>query len=154
MSGGRPPDIELPMRIVLRRPPAGVRFALQHGAAGANGKAALVGALDADGHGDLVFELTVRARIGDDGSIRFLGPFTQGPPNARFVYITVGTRAGQLDSCWDRRAKVPLAGISAAMARATQAAPAAVLEATVEGTLPDGSPTCATRPFVKAWHLT
>jgi hypothetical protein len=41
------------------------------------------------------------------GGYTLRGPAAQGPP-ARFVYVHSGTRAGQVGSCWDRRAKVPL----------------------------------------------
>lgn len=37
-----------------------------------------------------------------------LGPFAQGPPAARFVYVDVGTYAGQKNTPWARRMKVPL----------------------------------------------
>jgi hypothetical protein len=146
-------EILLPLRIILRRPPAGVRFALQRGAARAGVETELVAAQTADGVGDLAFECSVRVQAGDAGALRLLGPFVQGPPDARFIYITVGTRAGQMDSCWDRRAKVPLKGISLAHVKAATASSGAVLEATLDGTLADGSPICATRPFVEGWHL-
>lgn len=139
---------QLPLRIVLRRPPAGVRFALQHGAATARGEAELVAVQEADGKRDLAFECTIRVRTGDDGELRCLGPFTHGPTSGRFIYITVGTRAGQPSSPWDRRAKIPLRGITPTLLQTALAEPGAVLEATIEGTLRDGSPTCATRPFV------
>jgi hypothetical protein len=143
----------LPLRIVLRRPPRGVRFALQRGDAAATGDAELASVQEADGERDLAFECTVRVRRTAGDALRFLGPFAHGPSGARFVYLTVGRRAGQPDSPWDRRAKVPLAGITSALADAALAAPGAVLEAALEGTLKDGSPTCATRPFTEGWAV-
>ena len=141
-------EVEIPLRIVLRRPPVGVRFALQRGDTHAGKVAALEAIQDADGVGDLSFECTVRVRRQPDGSLRFLGPFVHGPTTARFVYITVGKRASQPMSPWDRRAKIPLAGITPEMVAAVSADSGVVLQATIEGALPDGSPTCATRPFV------
>ena len=143
----------LPLRIVLLRPPRGVRFGLQHGDATGGAHADVIDVREADGERDLVFECAVRVRRGAEGSLRFLGPFTHGPTSGRFVYLTVGRRAGQPDSPWDRRAKIPLGGVSAALVEATLAAPGSVLEATLEGTMKDGSPTCATRPFTQGWTV-
>lgn len=146
---------QLPLRVVLRRPPAGVRFAMQHGAAKAGGLADIVDVQEADGRGDLAFECVIRVQPREDGTLRFLGPSVHGATSARFLYITVGKRAGQPTSPWDRRAKIPLSGITPALLRSVLATPGAVLEATIEGTLPDGSPTCATRPFAEggAWAV-
>jgi len=47
----------------------------------------------------------------------FRGPFVQGRPGSRFVYVNSGTYAGDQKSCWSRRAKVPLTGIAASLAR-------------------------------------
>lgn len=146
-------ELQLPLRIILRRPPAGVRFALQHGAASAGKETELVEAQTADGRNDLAFDCSVRVQIGADGALRILGPFAQGPSAARFIYITVGTRAGQSDSCWDRRGKVPLKDITVAHVEAALAAAGGFLQAKLDGTLADGSPICATRPFVEGWHL-
>src|SRR5438067_2105515 len=101
-----PAGHEVPMRITVARPPPGVRFCLQ------SGRSNLVSPTLSTGK-DISFDFTVRVRAtGDGGPPRFLGPFTQGPPDARFVYVCSGTLAGQPDSCWTRRAKVPLTGIT------------------------------------------
>ena len=146
---------EIPLRIVLRRPPAGVAFALQRGETQAGHDVTLECVQQADGRGDLAFECTVRVRPQPDGTLRFLGPFAHGPTAGRFVYITVGQRAGQPSSPWDRRAKIPLAGITSEQVNEVVARGGAVIEAAIEGTLPDGSPTCATRPFVsgRGWTV-
>jgi hypothetical protein len=141
------PEFELPLRIILLAPPTGVRFALQKGASTATRRPELVGAQTAHRAGDLVFELTVRARTGGQASARLLGPFVHGPPADRFVYITVGQSAGQPTSPWKRRAKIPLASISDAMAATVREQPGTWLEASLPGTMADGSPTCATQPF-------
>ena len=102
-----------------------------------------------------IFDFTVRigpARAG--GSPNFLGPFTQGPPAGRFVYISAGRRAGQVGTPWDRRAKVPLSGITQAQVKAALASPGARLEVHVAGRGSDGGPTCATvRLSAGAWRL-
>ena len=147
-------EAEVPLRIVLRRPPAGVRFALQRGETHAGKEVTLEAAQEGDGVRDLAFGCTVRVRPQADRTLRFLGPFAHGPTAGRFVYITVGQRAGQPQSPWDRRAKIPLAGITPELVAAANATKNAVLEATLEGTLKDGSPTCATRPFVEGGSWT
>ncbi len=46
------------------------------------------------------------------GPPNFAGPTSQGPPNGRFIYIDIGKSAGQFDSCWQRRIKIPLETIT------------------------------------------
>jgi len=133
----------LPLRIVVEQPVAGVALALQRGA---SGKATLVG--PAHGSTDaLVFELDVTL----DGSTaaggpRLVGPFVQGPPTARFVYLTIGASAGQIGSPWQRRAKVPLGAIDWQAIEALS--PGERLTAHFNGTARDGSPACATVPIL------
>ena len=82
----------------------------------------------------------------------FRGPVVQGPVGQRFVYIDIGTYAGQTDTPWSRRLKIPLIGVTWDVidrASATQM----VLETRVPGTARDGGPTCATvKPF-GGWKL-
>jgi hypothetical protein len=139
---------ELPLRITLIHPPGDVVFCLQRG------KEEIVSPVRATG-GDLSFELSVRVRDGRaDGLPNFLGPFTQGPPAGRFVYVNSGTSAGEADSCWTRRAKVPLSGITWPLIDAVLAAPDAVLEARIVGVAGDGGPACATVPLLEdGWHI-
>ena len=86
------------------------------------------------------FEVRVGSRAG--GLPNFLGEFTQGPPAARFVYVNSGHMAGQMGTCWSRRAKIPLAAIT--KAQIEQAIKTdGVLVADYEGTGRDGGPTCA-----------
>ena len=86
--------------------------------------------------------------------INFLGPFTQGPPASRFVYVNSGTMAGESATPWTRRAKIPLAGITTAMVKRALAAPSARIEARIQGTARDGGPACATcRPIGSGWSV-
>lgn len=92
----------------------------------------------------LVFDFTVRvAGVTPSGASRFLGPFTQGPPSARFVYVNSGQSAGQANTRWNRRAKIPLVGITSAMIREAEGSPGTRIETEFEGTGRDGGPTCA-----------
>ena len=127
-------DDELTLRILVRHPPAGVRFQVQRG------RSDLVPPLRASSD-ELCFEC--RVRVGErDGSPNFLGPFAQGPPDARFVYVNSGTLAEQPESCWTRRAKVPLGGITWPMIQAARRQRACI-ETDMPGTGADGGPTCA-----------
>jgi hypothetical protein len=74
------------------------------------------------------------------------GAFVQGPRRQRFVYVNIGTYAGQADSCWSRRLKIPLDGIPAKLIGA-----GGVLEAHVPGTGRDGGPNCATVKDFEGW---
>ena len=104
----RPERFELPIRIVVVDPVPGLAIALQRGKAA---KAKLV-APTSRSPDTVAFDLdvTVDGRL-PDGRPRFLGADVQGPPDARFVYLTIGQYAGQADSEWAGRVKVPLADI-------------------------------------------
>jgi hypothetical protein len=134
---------ELTLRIVIEQPPPGVDFALQKG----SGKLyETVQKQRSDGK-DVVFEFKPSLREGLSGTAALAGPFVQGPPRQRFVYVDIGTYAGQADSCWSRRLKVPLDGIPAKVIEA-----GGVLEARVPGTGRDGGPTCATVRHFDGWN--
>jgi hypothetical protein len=139
-------DNELTLRIVLVNPPVGVNFGLQQGSSD------VVDISTSDGS-SLSFECVVRVRAQKDGSPNFLGEFTQGPASARFVYVNSGKRAAQPQSCWDRRAKVPLSGIEWPLIEQAIATPEAVLEASISGLANDGGPCCASVPLLERWEL-
>lgn len=128
----------LPLRITLVKPLRGVPLCLQQG------KAQLVPPSSDSGE-HVSFDLTVNI-INDrtDGSPNFRGPSVQGPPAGRFIYINSGTYAGQADSCWSRRAKVSLGGITWELIEEALSKSNAVLEARISGTAGDGGPACAT----------
>jgi Family of unknown function (DUF5990) len=128
----------LPLRITLIKPPLGVPFCLQQG------KADLVPPSTDSGE-TVSFDFTVNiANDRADGPPNFRGPFVQGPPGGRFIYINSGTYAGQADSCWSRRAKIPLSGITWYLIEEALSKSSAVLEARIAGTAGDGGPACAT----------
>ena len=130
---------ELNFLIILERPPAGVDYALQEGS-GNNYKTVQMQRSTGQ---DLTFRFSARVREGKDGEPNFLGPFVQGPTHERFVYLDIGTYAGQPNTIWSRRLKIPLRGITWEMIDKKQP-----LETRVPGTAKDGSPTCATvKPF-------
>jgi len=139
---------ELPLRILVEHPSKGVVFRLQRG------RKELAPPTEASDE-RLVFELTVRV-AGDlpGGALNLRGAFAQGPPAGRFVYVSSGTSAGQHDSCWTRRAKVPLAGITRELATHALSDPETVLEARITSTARDGGPACATVPLLDGgWQI-
>ena len=142
-------DRELSLTIVLERPTAGVDYGLQKG----RGNDYETVQTQRGANKDLTFEFSVRVNEGKKGNPNFLGPFAQGGADGRFVYLDIGTYAGQKNTGWARRLKIPLVGIdwkvidAAAKARKP-------LEARVAGSGGrDGGPTCGTiKPFT-GWHL-
>ena len=141
-------EYELPLRIIVTRPPLGVTFAIQLGTAD------LVPPTRVTPEA-ILFDVSARVTLGPTGPTpRLLGPVVQGPPTARFLYVNSGVRAGQDGSCWDRRAKVPLTGVTWTLIRAQQATPYSRLEARIGGTGRDGGPSCASVPLLGAgWHV-
>ena len=134
---------ELTLRIVIEQPPAGVDFGLQKG----SGSAWEAVQKQRSQGKDLVFEFQPSIKQGVSESMAALGgPFIQGPRRQRFVYIDIGTCAGQADSCWSRRLKVPLNGIPAKFLDT-----GGVLEARVPGTGRDGGPNCTTVKEFEGW---
>ena len=136
---------ELTLRIVLEQPPRGVDFGLQKGRGGAY---ETVQTQRSEGD-DLDFQFTVSVKAASKAAVPVLaGPFVQGPAGQRFVYIDIGTYAGQSDSCWSRRLKIPLTGITTAMIAAAN-----ILEARVPGKGKDGGPSCATVKLFDGWKV-
>lgn len=115
------------LHITLLAPTPGVDFGLQQG----RGNAYETIGIQRSTGADLTFTCTV--------PYPFRGPLVQGPPTGRFVYIDIGTAAGQLGSPWTRRLKIPLAGLSPDHAAYATSIP---------GHARDGGPNCATpKPF-------
>ena len=140
----------LRLRIVLEKPPAGVDYGLQSGR-GSNYET--IQTQRSTGK-DLQFEFDVRVKEGGSSAVpNFLGPFVQGPTGQRFVYIDIGTYAGQTGTGWSRRLKIPLKGITAQTIATATVDAKTLLETRVPGTGKDGGPSCATvKPF-PGWQL-
>jgi hypothetical protein len=136
------------LRVVIVDPPVGVTWAMQVG------RSALASPSSTK-RAQVCFITAVRvASSSTSQALRLLGPAVQGPPDGRFLYLNSGLRAGQTGSCWDRRAKVPLRGITRSMIQTATAKPDGVLEARVSGTASDGRPACAFVPLLGAgWRV-
>ena len=141
-------EFEVRLRIVLIAPPPGVDFGVQHG----KGNDYTTIYKQKSNDADLIFEFTVTIKDNrEDGFPNFLGPLTHGPTTGRFIYINIGKSAGQFDSSWDRRLKVPLAGITWEMIE--RASTKMLLEAQLPGTGKDGGPSCATVKPTEGWKV-
>jgi hypothetical protein len=129
---------DLALRIVIVDPVPGVVYALQRGK---SDPVVLVPPASVSAEA-VVFELSVTADAARTGpSPRLTGPFMQGPPDGRFVYVRVGVYAGDPTSPWAGRIKVPLSGLSWAVVDAL--APGGRLEARVAGRGRGGGPLLA-----------
>jgi hypothetical protein len=135
-------DQELKCHILLEHPVSGVAYALQKGSGSfyetvkgdiANGQS-------------ILFNFSIRIKNADADLPDFGGPFVQGPKGSRFIYIDIGTYAGQKDSTWSRRLKIPLSHIDRKLMNA--ALKNGGLETIVEGVGKGGGPNCGTiKPF-------
>ena len=133
-------DTPITLRLTLVDPVPGVRYSLQKDDAPFEPVTAAEAPLSFD----------APVRLSDDN--RFLGPFVRREgPARRFVYIRIGTSAGDHASPWSRRAKIDIHDIPPALL--DQARGGRVLEVVLPGRGKDGSPACATvRPIV-AWRV-
>jgi hypothetical protein len=141
---------EVPIRLILVDPPGGVDFGIQKGR-GASYETMFV---QQRSHGDIPFDFSLTVNDNrSDGFPNFTGAFAQGPPTGRFVYVDVGTLAGQKNTQWSRRMKVPLQGITWSLLRKVAAKPGHVLSARIPGTGKSGGPNCATVKPLGEWEI-
>lgn len=132
---------QLILKIILENPVPGVALGLQKGK-GHNFETAQK---QISTGADLVFECAVGIKMEEGKEPVFTGPFAQGPPQNRFIYIGIGAFAGQADSPWSRRLKIPLKDISAEKIKA------GTVVAKVAGKGKDGSPSCGTAKPFNGW---
>ncbi|SRR5258706_2857655 len=125
---------EIPLRIGVLSPPAGVTTKVQRG------KDELLSPSEVSDEA-LVFDFDVSVDLSSPIP-NFLGKYAQGPKDVRFLYVNSGTSAGQMGSCWTRRAKISLMSITREQIDAVVAGKG-ILLAEYNGTGRDGGPTCA-----------
>ena len=143
-------ECEVLIRLVLVDPPQGIDFGMQSGS-GANYTTLFV---QQGTGGDLTFDFSVKAAESDkDGSPNFKGPIVQGPRGGRFVYIDVGTYAGQKFTHWSRRMKVPLQAITWDLINKAVSKPGHRLLGKIAGRGEDGGPNCATVRLLEEWKV-
>ena len=136
----RPTQTEIRVRLVIQQPVAGVLHSLQEDDAPLDPKRSRAGE-------PLTFEFPLRIAEGP----KFFGKQVRREgPLRRFVYVRVGTSAGDRTSPWTRRMKVDIHDIDPDLL--SSAVKGGMLEGCFNGTLSDGSPACATiRPVT--WRI-
>jgi hypothetical protein len=141
--------IDVALRIVVVDPLPGVALALQRGKSGSHALIA-PSSLSAEA---AAFDFTVAAASAKSGPApRLLGPFVQGPPDKRFVYLCIGKYAGDPASDWARRAKIPLTSLTWPLIEALKGG--GRIEARIAGRASDGSPACASIALLPpGWRL-
>lgn len=131
-------DKPITLRLTIADPVPGVRYSLQKDDAPQEP----VTATDAP----LSFDVPIR--LADDN--RMLGPFVRREgKDRRFVYIRIGTSAGDHAGEWSRRAKIDIHDIPPALL--DRARGGAVLEVILPGKGKDGTPACATVRPLEGW---
>lgn len=138
----------LALRIVVLDPPPNVLWALQ---LGQDEMAKPSSATKSR----ITFDFAVEVVDGSSkGAFRLRGPAVQGRPGERFVYLRIGTYAGQAGTEVARRAKIGLEGISVKLLNAVRAKRAGVLEVQFAGTDSKGGAACATVPLLgNGWYV-
>jgi len=126
---------EIPLRIRVMNPVPGVSMQVQRG------KDELLPPVR-ESRDVLVFEFPITVDL-SAATPNFLGKYAQGPKDERFVYVNSGQRAGQKDTCWDRRAKISLMDITKKQIEAAISTPDMIMDVCFKGTGGDGGPTCA-----------
>lgn len=142
-------EAEITLQIILIKPTPGVMFGLQKGS-GSNYETVQKQIPESENL-SFQFTITVKGDRSKDEYPRLSGSFVQGPAGSKFVYIGIGTYAGQTDTIWSRRLKIPLTGIT--WKDIDSLSELSVLQASVPGTGKDGGPNCATvKPFA-GWKI-
>ena len=141
-------ETEVPLRLILVDPPTGVDFGIQCG----SGSGYKTLSVQQRTSRDLIFDFSITAKQAQDAGIpNFRGPIVQGPPAKRFVYIDVGTYAGQKFTHWARRIKVPLQAITWDLINDAVSKPGRRLLGRIAGKHKDGGPNCATVTLLEPW---
>lgn len=132
---------EIRMRLLVEAPVPGVAHSLQ------DKKGGPVGAMVSQGGEPLSFDVPIR--IGPGPKLYGEQVRSEGPAR-RFIYIAVGTQAGDCGSRWSRRMKIDIHAIPAPLLEGALAG--RCLVGTLNGTGKDGTPACATIR-VEGWRL-
>lgn len=131
---------EIRLRLTIDDPVPGVRYSLQ--------KDDMPFEPVTAGDGPISFGVPIT--LHDDG--RMTGPFVRREGKVRrFVYVRIGIAAGDHATTLNRRAKIDVHDIPAALLDAARAGK--VLEVGLPGRGKDGTPACATVRSIRGWHI-
>ena len=141
-------ESETTLQIILTKPTPAVVFGLQKGSG--NNYETVQKQIPTSNDLTFTFLIKVKGDRAKDKFPKLSGSFVQGSADNKFVYIDIGSYAGQSDTIWSRRLKVPLAGIT--WRDIDSLTGRSILQTSVPGTGKDGGPNCATvKPFA-GWH--
>jgi hypothetical protein len=144
------PARDIVVRIVLISPPVGVDYGIQRGKG--SDYETLYLQRPTNPRAQIVFDVPITVTE-TEGGLNFSGPFVQGKTGDRFLYVDIGKYAGQRNTTWARRMKVPLGNITLALVEQASKSGKAI-ETRIPGTAKDGSPTAAsTAKIQSAWAL-
>jgi hypothetical protein len=138
-------EVTIRMRIVIEQPVAGVLHSMQEDDAPLHPKQSTAGE-------PLAFDFSVRVTPATgETAPKFSGKQVRREgKERRFVYVRIGTAAGDPASPWSRKMKIDIHDVDPALLE--QAMAGQVLEGRLNGTARDGSPACATiRPVT--WRV-
>ena len=138
----------LRLRITVVDPPPKVSWALQIGRDELINPTAIMSS-------EVSFDFSVEVVAGEapDG-LRLRGPAVQGRPGERFVYLCVGSYAGQTGALAGGRAKISLEGITPKHLDQMKRNRSGVLEARFAGTARNGGPSLASVPLLgEGWSV-
>lgn len=142
-------ESEIALQIILIKPTPNVVFGLQKGSG--NDYETVQKQISTSNDLTFTFIIKVKGDRSKDKLPKLSGSFVQGSADNKFVYIDIGTYAGQSDTMWSRRLKIPLTGIT--WRDIDSLSGNSMLQSSVPGTGRDGGPNCATvKPF-GGWHL-
>lgn len=143
MAERRDEDRSVLARVRVVNPVAGCAYALQR----RDGSVDQVHVADA---AELTFTASITLKLRDDESFDPTGLHVCGPRKGRFLYVTSGVRADQAHSPWDRRAKISVETLAAAVPMSLDLMPP-LIEIVIAGTARDGGPACASVQPVATW---
>ena len=126
---------DIPVRVTVRQPLQSVVMKVQRG------KDELLDPIPTTSE-ELVFEFDLTADLSQE-TPNFLGKYSQGPKDARFIYVNSGTYADQHLTCSSRRAKLSLMSVTRDQVEDVLVKNE-ILACEFDGVGRDGGPTCAT----------
>lgn len=125
---------DIPVRVTVKQPLRGVVMKVQRG------KEELLDPIVKTLE-ELVFEFELTVDMSHNAP-NFLGKYSHGPKDARFLYVNSGTYARQHPTAWGRRAKLSLMSVTRAQIDEILAN-TGILACEFDGVGRDGGPACA-----------
>src|SRR4030095_5091704 len=96
-------ESEITLQIILIKPTPNVVFGLQKGSG--NNYETVQKQISTSNDLAFTFTIKVKGNRSEDKLPKLSGSFVQGSGDNKFVYIDIGTYAGQTDTLWSRRLK-------------------------------------------------